>query len=292
MVFLYVALIFILPANKVAMSNYNLDAPTYHVLLLLVVGPYMLIWLGAFYAYVKLQQYTTLLKKTPEGEDFHHITKGVMYLAYGLPLVALLSIFVNSIANSHPDFKAASIIIINYASLLVPLLAYSTIRKGSHGLAERAKIRFSLSDMRTVVMVLVLLGVAYCYFTFKKLNLDSIGSAENPYYLPAWLMITTVIIPYLYAWFSGLLAAYEMVLFSRQVQGVLYRQAMRWLASGLVGVIAGGVGLQYLHTVVPRTGHLSLSSTLLLVNIIFLTLAIGFILLIIGAVRVKKIEEV
>lgn len=292
MTILYLILIFVLPANKVAMQNYNLDPTTYRILLLLVVAPYMLIWLGAFYGYAKLQQYTNLLKKSAEGEDFQYITRGTMYLAYGLPIVALLSICLNSIANSHPGFKPTAIIVVNYASLLVPLLAYNTIRKGSHGLVERSKTRFSLTDMRTIVMVLVVIGVAYCYFTFKKLNLDSIGSSDNAYYLPAWLMITTVIIPYLYAWFSGLLAAYEMVLYSRQVQGVLYRQAMRWLAGGIVGIIAGGVGLQYLRTVVPRTGHIALNTTLLLANIIYVILAIGFILLIIGAIRLKKIEEV
>jgi len=252
----------------------------------------MLVWLGAFYGYGKLQQYTNLLKKTPEGIDFQCIAKGVRYLAYGLPLVALASISLSTIANSNPGFKPTAIIVVNYLSLLVPLLAYNMIRKGSHGLVERSKTRFSLSDMRALVMVLVVIGVAYCYFTFKKLNLESIGSSINPYYLPAWIIITTLIIPYLYAWFSGLLAAYEMVLFSRQVQGVLYRQAMRYLASGIVFIVAGGVGLQYLRSVIPRTGYIQLNSTIILANIAYAILAIGFVLLIIGAIRLKKIEEV
>ncbi len=289
---LYIGLIFILPANKTVLQNYDLDPFQYHVLLLLVTLPYMLVWLGAFLAYARLQQYTKLLKKTPEGGDFQYITKGIKYLAIGLPLVAVLSICLNSIGNNISELKAASIIIINYLSLAVPLFAYSTMRKGTHGLIDRAKLRFSLNDMRTIVMVLVLIGVGYCYFTFKKLNLESIGSADNPYYLPAWLMITTVIVPYLYAWFSGLLAAYELVIFSRQVQGVLYRQAVRWLASGMVAVVAGGVGLQYLRTVVPRTGHLSINTALLFAFSAYVILIVGFVLIIVGASRLKKIEEV
>lgn len=252
----------------------------------------MLVWVGAFLAYARLQQYTRILKKTPEGGDFQYISNGIKYLAYGLPLVAVLTICLNSIGNNISELKAASIIIINYLSLAIPLIAYSSIRKGTHGLVERSRLRFSLTDMRAIVMVLVVIGVAYCYFTFKKLNLESIGSADNPYYLPAWLMIITVIVPYLYAWFSGLLAAYELVIFGRQVQGVLYRQAVRWLASGMVAVVAGGIGLQYLRTVIPRTGHLSINTALLFAFTAYVILIIGFVLIIVGASRLRKIEEV
>lgn len=289
---LYVGLIFILPANKTVLSNYSLESFQYHILYLAVAFPYMLVWLAAFFAFARLQQYTNVLKETPEGVDFQYITKGIKYLAYGLPLVAIMSICLNSIGNNISELKAASIITVNYLSLVVPLIAYSSMRKGTHGLIERTKLRFSLNDMRTIVIALVFIGVGYCYFTFRKLNLESIGSADNPYYLPAWLMITTVIIPYLYAWFSGLLAAYELVIFGRQVQGVLYRQAVRWVASGMVAVVAGGIGLQYLRTVIPRTGHLSINTAVLFAFTAYTILIVGFILLIIGVSKLKKIEEV
>jgi len=289
---LYILLIFLLPASKTVMRTYSLEPFQYHILLLLVTLPYMLVWISACLAYVRLRQYTKLLKKTPEGGDYWHITRGIMYLAYGLPIVAILSLLINSVGNHVSELKAASIIMVNYLSLLVPLVAYSTLRKGTHGLVERNKLRFSLNDMRTIVIALVLIGVAYCYFTFRKLNLDSIGSADNPYYLPAWLMITTIIVPYLYAWFSGLLAAYELVLFGRQVQGVLYRQAVRWVASGVAGVVAGGVALQYLRTVVPRTGHLSINTAFLFAFTAYVILIVGFVLIIIGASKLKRIEEV
>lgn len=289
---IFVGLIFIFPANKSVLKTYGLDSLEYHILYLLIALPYILVWLAASLAYARLHQYTKLLKKTPEGNDFQHITQGIKYLAFGLPLVAILTLCLNTIGNNVSDLKAASIIIINYLGLAVPLIAYSRMRKGTHGLVERAKLRFSLNDMRTIVISLVLIGVGYCYFTFKKLNLESIGSADNPYYLPAWLMITTVIVPYLYAWFSGLLAAYELVLFGRQVQGVLYRQAVRWVTSGMVGVVAGGIGLQYLRTVVPRTGHISINTALLFAFTAYVILVIGFVLLIIGASKLKKIEEV
>ena len=291
-VFIYISLIFLLPANKMVMQDHNLSNEQYHIILFLILMPYMLVWVAAFYGYAKLVQYTDLIKKTPEGSDFEYISKGSMWLAYGLPIPALLAILLHSIAVSRPTFLPSALIIVNYISLIIPLVAYTYIRKGAHGLAERSKTRFSIANARLTVVILIILGVAFCYFTFKRLNLDSLSSAANPFHLPAWLMITTIIVPYLYAWFSGLIAAYEMILYSRQVQGVFYRQAMQLLSSGFLVVIASGVGLQYLRTVVPQTGHLSFNSTLLATNVIYVVMAIGFTLLITGAFRLKKIEEV
>jgi len=288
----YVLLINVLPANEIVMERYNLGHDQYRVLFFLVQLPYMIIWFMAFYSFAKLQRYSNKIQKSPESEDFRTITKGIKYLAFGMPLVSLIAISLNSIAVSSPGFNPTAVIAINYLSLIVPLLAYTTIRKGTHGLADRAKLNFGIIDTRFIMSILVVIGVAYCYFTFRKLNLESLGSADNPYYLPAWIMITTIIMPYLFAWFSGLLAAYEMVLYSRHVQGVLYRQSMRLLSLGIVGIVAGGVGLQYLRTVVPRTGHISINDTLVWAYFIYVVLGIGFSLIIIGAIKLKRIEDV
>ena len=289
---IYFLLIALLPANTVVMETYNLTSDQYRVLFFLVQLPYLIIWFLAFYGYAKLQQYSNSINKSPEAGDFRQITKGVRYLAFGMPLVSLVAIALNSIAVSNPRFNPSVVIAINYLSLVVPLLAYTTIRKATHGLVERAKIKYSIGGTRSIMFILILIGVAYSYFTFRMLNLDSLGASDNPYYLPAWLMITTIIIPYLYAWFSGLLAAYEMVLYSRQVPGVLYRQSMKLLSLGVVGIIAGGVGLQYLRTVMPRTGHITINDRLVWSYVFYVVLAIGFSLLIIGAIRMKKIEDV
>ena len=289
---LYLVLICTLPANKIVMDAYNLTAGQYRILFFLVQLPYVIIWFTAFYGYSNLQKYTNCIKKSVECEEFRLITRGVKYLAFGMPLISLIAICLNSISNSNQGFTPTAVITVNYLSLIVPLLAYTSIRKGTHGLAERAKVKFSITDTRSIMIILVIIGVAYCYFTFRRLNLDSLGATDNPYFLPAWLMIGTVIIPYLFAWFSGLLAAYEMVLYSRQVQGVLYRQSMRLLSLGIVGIIAGGVGLQYLRTVLPRTGYISISNGLVWSYIFYVVLAIGFSLLIMGAIRLKRIEDV
>jgi hypothetical protein len=196
----YLGFALLLPANKVAMHNYNLTSGQYHILMLVVLIPYIAIWFAAFYGYAKLQEYASKISSTPEGPGFKSIANGFQWLAWGLPVPALISLF--------------------------------------------------------------------------------------------WLLITTVIVPYLFAWFSGLLAAYEMLLYGRVVSGVFYRQAMRLLAVGMTSVIASLIFVQYIRSVTPRSGHLSLNSTLLLINIVYVCMAVGFLLMSIAAARLKRIEEV
>ncbi|HEX7632939.1 MAG TPA: hypothetical protein VF401_01285 [Candidatus Saccharimonadales bacterium] len=288
----YILLLFVLPANKIAMHNYHLSSTQYHALAFIVLLPLLLIWLVAFYSYGKLEQYAELIQKTPEGSDFLQLARGVKWLAWGLVIPSLVGIILNSIANARHGFLSTALITVNYLSLIIPLIGFSLMRRGAQGLTDHAKIRLSMANMQILITIFVALGVIFCFFTFQHLNLHSLGSTDNPYYLPGWLLIVTLIVPYLYAWFSGLLAAYEIVLFSKEISGVFYRQAMRLIGGGMLGVIASSVGLQYLRSVSPRTGHLSLSSTLVIINIIYVLMAIGYVSISMGAAKLQKIEEV
>jgi hypothetical protein len=135
-------------------------------------------------------------------------------------------------------------------------------------------------------------GVLYCYLIFRHLDLTSLSSASNSYFLPIWLIVVSVIIPYLYAWFSGLLAAYEINLFGNHTDGFLYRRALRLLVAGLTAIILSFIALQYISSVEPSKGHLVLGYRLVLIIIFRIVGGGGFLLLAMGADRLKKIEEV
>ena len=289
---IYLLLVFFLPANKIAQHNYHLSSVGYHVLLFVVILPLIGIWFGAFYSYARLRQYSDAIDETHEGHDFSKLTRGFTWLAWGSVLTALSSIILSAIANARPGFLATSIIIANYASLLVPLVAYSYISTGARGLNIRAKVSITGQGAKALILFFMFIGVAYCYVTFRYLDLHSVGSNNNPYYLPAWLMILTVIIPFLYTWFIGLLAAYEIYLYSKHIQGILYQRAMRLLSGGVISVIASSIAIQYLRSAVPRTGHLSLNNVLLIVNIAYIFMAFGYVLISLGARQLRKIEEV
>ncbi len=282
----------VLPANQQASQLYHLSNSQYHLLFFLVILPLMLLSFLAIYGYVKLQNYANSIDKTPEGHDFNLLANGCRWLAWGLLVPAVVEIILNSIANVHPGFHAAAIVGTNYLYLVVPLVAFSLISNGSHGLLSRTKQQLSISNTKSLILVLVLIGVAYCFLIFRHYIGNSLGSTNNPFHLPLWLMLITMVIPYLYAWFVGLLAVYEIVLFSKQSRGVLYQQALQLVAYGLVIVIAGSIALQYVGSIVPSTGHLVLNTSLAATYVIRLVAVAGYILIARGAIRLKKIEEV
>lgn len=288
----YLLLVLLLPANHAAQKNYNLTSTAYHLLVFMVVIPLIGIWFGAFYSYGRLRQYSQAVADTPEGEDIAKLTTGFTWLAWGSVLTAILSFILNTIGDQHHGFYASAIVITNYASLLVPIFAYSLISSATRGMITRARIFITSGGTKLLISSFMLIGVLYCFMCFRHLDMQILSSSNNPYFIPTWLVVLTLIVPYLYSWFIGLLAAYELFLFSQKVSGLLYQQAMRMLSFGVMAVIASSIAVQYLRSATPRIGHLSLNTTLLIINLIYIFMAAGYIFISLGARKLRKIEEV
>ncbi len=289
---LYVLLIFILPTNRTVMETHDLTVVQYRVLLFALALPSLLAWLAAFIGYARLYEYSKSVAATSEGSSFQQLAKGCAWLAWSLPAPIILSFLLNAYANSHPHFRPTATIISNYLYLIIPLIALSLIGIASRALTTSASLTFSVARARGIIIGFVVAGLLYCYFTFQQFDLTSFTSTNNPYYLPLSLMVVSVIIPYLYAWFIGLLAAFEIATFSKNVKGLLYRQALRMLVLGLVAVVVSSIALQYINTISPRDGYLVLDLKLVFVTVFRLLTGLGFVLIAVGANRLKKIEEV
>lgn len=289
---LFLLLVLGLPANTTAMRDYQLSSAQYHILLLIVVIPIVASWFAAFYGYTRIRQYAQSLKKSSDSGAFHHLADGNAWIAWGLPVPAILTITLNTLADAHPNLKPTAIIITNYINLLIPLVAFTLISAGSRDLASRASIRVSLASSRSIMVVFASLGVLFCYLTFRNFDLTTVSSSHNPYFLPIWLVVASITIPYLYAWLAGLLAAYEIAALGKQAKGLLYSKALRLFALGLIAVIASSIALQYVNSGISRTGHLSLNSRLLTTYLIRVVAVVGYLLMADGARSLRKIEEV
>ncbi len=289
---MYIVLIFILPANHGTMHYYHLSAVGYRVVNVALALPTIAVWFAAFWGYAKLREYSSAIARSKEGPQFDGLASGCAWLAWSLPVTTLSAFLLNGLANKWPAFHNSAIIISNYFALILPLIAFITISLAARGMIGKSRLNMDLAGARVLMAIFLAGGLAYCFFIFRHLDLNSLASTNNPYFLPAWLMIISVIIPYLYAWFIGLLAAYEISLFSANVQGLLYRRALLYMVSGLVAVILSSIALQYISSVVPRSGDLLFDYRLLIILVVRIVGGVGFFVLAIGASRLKKIEEV
>jgi hypothetical protein len=288
---LFFILVLALPANKVVMSEYSISPVEYHVLLFSVELPLAAIWFAAFYCSSILRKYALTIKKTSEGDGYTSLARGVKWLAWGLAIPSVISLIMNAIANSRPNFHPTAIIIANYMSLFFPLVAFNMIGSGAHALTIGKRLHTSIGA-RAVMLVFAVLSAFYCYFTFSHLTPHHLTSSTNPYFLAGWIQIITISIPILFAWFIGIMAAYDISLFAKNTRGILYRRPLEYVASGLIVVVISSILQQYLHTVTPRVGHLSLNTTLVVVYLIYAVMSAGFFLIITGANKLRRIEEI
>jgi hypothetical protein len=93
-------------------------------------------------------------------------------------------------------------------------------------------------------------------------------------------------------WAVGIFAAYNINLYRQKVAGIIYRRSWGYLAMGLGWLIVTSIIFQYLTTLTARLTHLSIYWLLAIVYILLLVLSAGFVLVAIGARKLKKIEEV
>ena len=293
LVIVYILLIFLLPGNKAFMQEHRLNVTEYHVLQFLVGLPLMGIWFMAFYGYAKLEEYTLSIRKTPEAIGFSRLTQGSAWIAWSLPVHSIISLSTRAIVSSHPGFTSAAAIIINYVDLVFPLVGFTLIGMASRHLFDRAKMSLSSASIRGLTILFLAGGVLYCYLTFRQFTGTGLTATNNPYHLPVWLTVLTIVVPYLYAWFAGMLAVYELVAYGRHVRGVLYRQAMHILVVGLFTMILGSIAFQYTRSFQPaNTAHLVLGLYLIFSLMFQVISGIGFMMIALGATRLKKIEEV
>lgn len=292
LVVLNTLLIFVLPASKATMAAYNLSGFEYKIIYFAISLPSFIVWLAAFIGYAKLLEYASTLNETPEGKRFYKLARGGAWLAWSLPLSKTAALLLSAIDNHWSGFHQTAIIIGAYIGLLLPLVAFMLIGSAAKGLVNDAKLKLSSAVTKFIVLAFIVAGLSYCLFVFSHLDLSSPGNSNNSYYLPVWLMLISVIIPYLYMWFIGLLAAFDLALFAAKVRGHLYKRALQYLVAGLVTVLIGSIAIQYIGNVQPRTGHIIINAQLAITLIFRIVQGLGFVLITAGAVRLKKIEDV
>lgn len=287
----YLFLILVLPASKTVMYQYRLDSVGYRSLLLTLAIPSIIVWGIGLYGVQQLTLYAQRLIGTARGYAFDRMALAMRILVWSLPVTAIFSSLVLAAGISYPALLKVSVIVLNYTLLGFALVSFSLLSGGTRALLLEHKFTMTSAAARVISLLFVVLGSLYCFFVFRNLNTDSLTAIQGPYFLPTWLVVLTLLIPFLYAWFCGLLAAFELHHISRMSEGVWYRQALVWLAAGITLVIAGGTSAQYIQTINPQAGYFSVNWLLALSTFIRVITGAGFAVLAIGAKKLQQLEE-
>lgn len=277
-----------LPPNPTTLTMLHISPAIYRAAILTLILPYAVIWFSAFYAFDKLHQYAQKLHHTTEeGAAFRHISNGVGVMAWGLSLTTIISLLLNSISAHHPGFNGPRIILNNYIAVLLPLISFTIISKGTRQLTDLVSVRPSRIGTQLFILVYTAVSTFFVYLVIHNYH-----APTNPYRLTLVPLVVTLIIPYICAWCIGLLSAYELRIYARRAVGLLYKQAIAQLSAGIAFVIVAAIAVQYLTSVYANRADVSLSTWLILIYCLLALQASGYVLIALGSKRLKRIEEV
>jgi hypothetical protein len=117
------------------------------------------------------------------------------------------------------------------------------------------------------------------------------GVASDPYHMPDWLIILTLVIPYTFIWCIGIQASVWLYKYRTSVKGFIYRRALVNLSQGVGVIIVVSVLLRFLTTLTEQLNRLNVTPLLMVLYLLILLYAIGFGLVARGAKKLKQIEE-
>lgn len=286
----YIVLALTLPSDPAALARYNLSQGQAHLLGLTVVLPLVLIWFSALYGFLHCKAYARIVRESKEGRPFNNLADGLMVLAFGLPIAGIMSSLFNYVSFQSADLAPTATIFRNYIGLGFSLIGLLLLAKGAQGLVAtlRPKVKHAYPPYSS--LALILLASLFTWLIIARPSSAETGQAI--YYLPNWLIVSTLAIPYLFAWYKGALAAYHLYLYKNNIKGSIYKRAFNDLAKG-IGVIVGlSILLQFLTTMTARLNRLTLTPILLIIFVLIGLYAVGYGLVARGAKKLKKIEEV
>jgi hypothetical protein len=244
------------------------------------------IWFAGFYGYYKLRSYSLLIYKEKDGKNVTKLCRGLLLLVLWLPVSSLVSVILKYLALKHPGLLAVTTIVNNYVNLIISFLGFILIGIGARGLSKLVKQRHSYRTTNIFAMLLIYVGLVFVHLVLSTNNRVLI------YHLSTWLLLLTIVAPYIYMWYIGLLATYEIYYYRKKVEGIVYKQSWRLLSIGIGWLILMSICFQYLTTLSARLNALSIYWLLGIIYLVLVLLSLGFVFIAIGARKLQKLEEV
>lgn len=283
---IYAGFVLIPAPTAATLARYKVSVTGLRLIDITIILILAAIWFAGLYGYTKLQAYARLIKGHKDGRQINKVSKGIFLLALWLPVSSVTSAVLNFVALRHPSLLPASTIIDNYISLIFPLGGFIFISLGARGLSLLVRQRPSYRATNAGAIILIYTSLIY----YRLVATTDQRSAV--YHMSIWLILTTLVAPYVYMWAIGLRAAYEIYQYRQKVPGLFYRRSWNLLALGLGWLVVTSIIFQYLTTLSAHLMRLNIYWLLALVYALLLILSVGFVLIALGTKKLQRIEEI
>jgi hypothetical protein len=273
-------------------NTYGLTIAQIRGLQLSLVLPIIAVWFIALWGSLRFKRYALSIYQGADGRALNSIANGLLVLVAELATGSLLQACSRFLL--HWASAATITITTNYIAVGLSLISFGLIYRGAWRLVKLVQFRGFRRNQLVALVLLAAIGILYGWLLAH--NPDRLHSLDPgkivPYYLPDWLLLLTIVLPYIMVWGFGLIAAVAIRSYQHYAVGILYRKPLARLSVGLAAIILSLILLQLITALGPSLVRLGLEPILALLYALILVYAVGHVLVALGARRLAKIEEV
>ena len=218
------------------------------LLRLSVTIPYILSWAVAGYGLLVLGGYIRSLKdESAASLALRAMHNGLSWIIFSTIITALLS----SLRSGSPELFPALTILINYLYVLPLLVGFWIMYKGIRSaiaLQEGKVGSFLGNDIGIKTLIIMILSFVYVFLVFTNPNRQEPVSLTTPasYYLSDLMIIFTLILPTIMAWWLGFSVAFLLSEIITRATNVNLFKAQTKILYGIWAIIFTSIVLQAL----------------------------------------------
>lgn len=295
LVVLYLLVTFATPTNPDILELYRMDNLEYQSMRATIAIPLIAMWFTALYGFVSLRQYAKAIQKSPDGRGFQWVAAGLGVLALGLPINSIIGTMLSRSAGEGLLEQSTQTIIATHLTVGYQLLSFALLAYGAFKLLKVVhKIKIPYRDSVIGVLMLATISVVYLLSVLNNPSREIAVPPNNAatYYMNDFLIITTIVLPYIAAWACGVFAFVAIRTYQKNVDGVLYRKALQKLNFGILYIISVSALMQFSNAAVTTYFSWQLGSLAALVQVLVIAIGVGFVYVAVGSKDLAKLEEV
>lgn len=278
----------------ISIERFKISELTVRLLQIAVAAPLLIIYFAIAAAGSSFMIYAMRIRSSPEGKAYGFLTSGVLVLFFGYMIQSLLSSYRTAKYTNIPTNELLPLDqVVTYLNIVITLGAFFFFFRGSYLLLRTLKDKQSIhSSLRLAALITGIIALFYVVLVFSnQYRTISVDPGIRPLYgVSDTLILFTIVIPNLFAWFLGLFAFFNLRSYAQKVKGAVFKDIFSRLKLGLSIIIFFYIFLQIIGQFSSSFKDASLNFILGLLAFLLIGLTVGFMQVSLAARKLDKIE--
>lgn len=260
-----------------------------HLIINLSFGlPEIIIWLLAARGAIRFKEYANSIRGSQDGSALNLIADAFLWLVVYVVLLTFGNQFL-ALARGN-TIVSGMVVVKNHLPILLALISTLLFLAGARRLNAITPLRIAKRHTQLLWVLVAVFSLAFMAdFLHNRPAMQTLNG-EPQFELSQQALLFTYVIPYIVIWCLGTYAWLSLTNYARLVKGTIYRP--------LFGTLAKGVGFVFVATflaqllIVANVNVDKFSAVLVIIYLLLVFAAYGFLLIYKGAANLHRLEKV